>query len=246
MSSSAPARRRGRLRRVTTHCDRRNALSNFNSPRPGPRRLRSTLIGSCVIAAAVSGCAGAPGASPAVRSTPAARGFSSAVHASAKAGLGASFNATDASGGTYRVRLDLIIDPATAAGRPVTLKHGRRLVGVVFTIDAISGRLRHEDAGRLATVVGSDGKTYRPGDSSIAGYAASGTASSASPGGPARRAPLPFRCPAGSRCPRCGGRPRRDPGPRSPGPWDKHPRLRPRCRGTSQAAAYSIMSIGIA
>ena len=146
-------------------------MSNFNSPRPGPRRLRSTLIGSCVIVAAVSGCAGAPGASPAIRSTPAARGFSSAVHASAKAGLGASFNATDASGGTYRVRLDLIIDPATAAGRPVTLKHGRRLVGVVFTIDAISGRLRHEDAGRLATVVGSDGKTYRPGDSSIAGYA---------------------------------------------------------------------------
>jgi hypothetical protein len=149
-------------------------LSNFKSPRPGPRRLRSPLIGSCVIAAAVSGCAGAPGASPAIRSTPAARGFSSAVHASAKAGLGASFNATDASGGTYRVRLDLIIDPATAAGRPVTLKHGRRLVGVVFTIDAISGRLRHEDAGRLATVVGSDGKTYTPGDSSIAGYAGLG------------------------------------------------------------------------
>lgn len=146
-------------------------MSNFKSPRPRPRRLRSTLIGSCVIAAAVSGCAGAPGASPAIRSTPAARGFSSAVHASAKAGLGASFNATDASGGTYRVRLDLIIDPATAAGRTVTLKHGRRLVGVVFTIDAISGRLRHEDAGRLATVVGSDGKTYTPGDNSIAGYA---------------------------------------------------------------------------
>ena len=146
-------------------------MSNFKPPQPGFRRARSTLIGSCAIAAAVSGCAGAPSTSPAIRSTPAARGFSSSVHASAKAGLGASFNATDASGGTYRVRLDLIIDPATAVGRSTTLKHGRRLVGVVFTIDAISGRLRHEDAGSLATVVGSDGKTYTPGDSSIAGYA---------------------------------------------------------------------------
>jgi hypothetical protein len=93
------------------------------------------------------------------------------VHASAKAGLGASFNATDASGGTYRVRLDLIIDPARAVGRSTALKHGMRLVGVVFTIKAISGRLRHEDAGKLATVVGSDGKAYTPGRSSVAGYA---------------------------------------------------------------------------
>ena len=222
-------------------------MSNFRSPRPGPRRLRSTLIGSCVIAAAVSGCAGAPGTSPAIRSTPAARGFSSAVHASATAGLGASFNATDASGGTYRVRLDLIIDPATAAGRPVTLKHGRRLVGVVFTIDAISGRLRHEDAGRLATVVGSDGKTYTPGDSSIAGYAGLQEP-------PAQHRPGGQH--DGRRCRSDAGRGHgvhgavvgraAIPAPRSPGPWDKHPRLRPRCRGTSQAAAYSIMSIGIA
>jgi hypothetical protein len=93
------------------------------------------------------------------------------VHGSAKAGLGASFNARDASGHTYRVRLDLIIDPARAAGRSTALKHGTRLVGVVFTINAVSGRLRHEDAGKRATVVGSDGRTYTPGDISIADYA---------------------------------------------------------------------------
>jgi len=132
--------------------------------------VRSTLIGSCVIAAAVPGCAGAPSAPPGIRGTPTARGFSSAAHTSAKAGLGASFDAKDGSGGTYRVRLDLIIDPAKAAGRSTTPKHGTRLVGVVFTIKAISGRLRHEDAGKLAAVVGSNGKTYTPAHSSIAGY----------------------------------------------------------------------------
>jgi hypothetical protein len=69
------------------------------------------------------------------------------------------------------VRLDLIIDPAKAAGRSAAPRHGMRLVGVVFTIQATSGRLRHEFAGQLATVVGSDGKTYTPGGSSIAGFA---------------------------------------------------------------------------
>jgi hypothetical protein len=146
-------------------------LSDEESSRWAARRVGSTLIGSCIIAAAVSGCSGAPSTPLGVRSTPTTRGFSSAVHASAKAGLGASFDARDGSGDTYRVRLDLIVDPAQAAGRSTTPKHGTRLVGLLFTIKAISGRLRHEDAGRLAAVVGSNGKTYRPGDSSIAGYA---------------------------------------------------------------------------
>jgi hypothetical protein len=145
-------------------------LSDDQSSRPAARRVRATLIGSCVIAAAVSGCSGAPSTPAGIRGTATARGFSSAVHASATAGLGASFDTRDGSGATYRVRLDLIVDPATAAGR-FAPKHGTRLVGVVFTITAISGRLRRGNAGQLATVVGSNGKTYVPGDSPIAGYA---------------------------------------------------------------------------
>jgi hypothetical protein len=146
-------------------------LSDDRSSRPAPRRVRATLIGSCVIAAAVSGCSGAPSTPAGIRGTATARGFSSAVHASATAGLGASFDTRDGRGTTYRVRLDLIVDPATAAGRSAAPRHGTRLVGVVFTIKAISGRLRREHAGQLATVVGSNGKTYVPGDSPIAGYA---------------------------------------------------------------------------
>ncbi len=158
------------------------------------------------------------------------------MHASAKAGLGASFNATDASGGTYRVRLDLIIDPATAAGRSATLKHGRRLVGVVFTIDAISGRLRHEDAGSLATVVGSDGKTYTPGDSSIAGYAGLRNRHLNIAQGASATGAVAVQMPAGVTVSTVRWSAGRDPAPRSPGPWDRHPRLHPRCRSTSQAA----------
>jgi hypothetical protein len=146
-------------------------LSDSKCSRPAARRVRATLIGSCVIAAAVSGCSGAPSTPGAIRGTATARGFSSAVHASATAGLGASFDTRDGSGGTYRVRLDLIVDPAKAAGRSAAPRRGTRLVGVVFTIKAISGRLRHEDAGQLATVVGSNGKTYVPGNSPVAGYA---------------------------------------------------------------------------
>jgi len=145
-------------------------LSDDQSSRPTARGVRATLIGSCVIAAAVSGCSGAPSTPAGIRGTATARGFSSAVHASATAGLGASFDTRDGSGATYRVRLDLIVDPAKAAGRSAP-KHGTRLVGVVFTITAISGRLRRGNAGQLATVVGSNGKTYVPGDSPIAGYA---------------------------------------------------------------------------
>ena len=146
-------------------------MSDDRSSRPAPGRLRATLIGSCVIAAAVSGCSGAPSTPAGIRGTATARGFSSAVHASATAGLGASFDTRDGRGTTYRVRLDLIVDPATAAGRSAAPRHGTRLVGIVFTIKAISGRLRRDNAGRLATVVGSNGKTYVPGDSPVAGYA---------------------------------------------------------------------------
>jgi hypothetical protein len=146
-------------------------LSDYRSSRPAARRVRATLIGSCIIAAAISACGGAPSTPAGIRGTATARGFSSAVHAPATAGLGASFDTRDGRGTTYRVRLDLIVDPATAAGRSAAPGHGTRLVGVVFTIKAISGRLRREHAGRLATVVGSNGKTYVPGDSPIAGYA---------------------------------------------------------------------------
>jgi hypothetical protein len=146
-------------------------LRDNTSSRPAARRVRATLIGSCAIAAAVSGCSSAPGTPADIRGTATARGFSSAVHASATAGLGASFDTRDGSSATYRVRLDLVIDPAKAAGRSAGPKHGTRLVGVVFTIKAISGRLRHDDAGQLASVVGSNGKTYVPVESPIAGYA---------------------------------------------------------------------------
>jgi hypothetical protein len=86
-------------------------------------------------------------------------------------GVGASFAAGDGRGHTYQMRLDLIMDPVQGAARSAAPRHGMRLVGVVFTVKAISGSPRNLRAARDAVIVGSDGKTYRPGTGSIPGYA---------------------------------------------------------------------------
>ena len=78
--------------------------------------------------------------------TPQANGSPSATHTSAPAGLGAYFDVKDASGDTYRVKLDKIIDPAQGADQFTTPDHGMQFVGVVFTIKAISGSPEDEDA----------------------------------------------------------------------------------------------------
>jgi hypothetical protein len=84
-------------------------------------------------------------------------------------GVGATFAARTGHG-TYHVRLDLIIDPAQAAGQSAAPRHGTRLIGAVFTVAVLRGSLRNANAPRDAAVVASDGKTYRPVASPIAGY----------------------------------------------------------------------------
>jgi hypothetical protein len=143
-------------------------------PRGKGHRVRNTVVGVLgvlviviVILVVTSGRGGAPtGASGAGRTSQAQRRPAPPVR-----GVGASFAAKDGSGGTYRVRLDLILDPAQAADRSTTLKHRTRLVGVVFTIKAVSGTVRAGNALRDAVVVASNGHTYTPVTSPIAGYA---------------------------------------------------------------------------
>jgi hypothetical protein len=65
---------------------------------------------------------------------------------------------------------DKIIDPAQGADQFTTPNHGMRFVGVVFTIKAISGSPKDEDANNDAAVVGSNGQTYTSDVNSIAGY----------------------------------------------------------------------------
>ena len=122
-----------------------------------------------VISVATSGGSGVS-TTPSDNGTPQANGSPSATRASASAGIGAFFDVQDGSGDTYRVRLDKIIDPAQGADQFTTPNHGMRFVGVVFTIKAISGSPKDEDADNDAAVVGSNGQTYTSDVSSIAGY----------------------------------------------------------------------------
>jgi hypothetical protein len=145
-------------------------------PRRKSHRVRHTVVGVLgvlviviVILVATSGGGGAPTRASGTGGT--SQGRPSARPAPPVRGVGASFTAKDGSGGAYRVRLDLILDPAPAAGRSTTLKHRTRLVGVVFTIKAVSGAVRAGNARRDAVVVASNGHTYTPVTSPIAGYA---------------------------------------------------------------------------
>lgn len=135
--------------------------------------LRNTLLVvlglAAIVAVIVVATSGGGTAAPSGTSaTLQAGGRTPARHAPAN-GVGATF-AARAGHGTYHVRLDLVIDPAPAADQSAAPRRGTRLVGVVFTVGMLRGSLRNASARRAAAVVGSDGKTYPPVASPIAGY----------------------------------------------------------------------------
>ncbi len=150
-----------------------------DSPPPRERRhgVRNTVLGLLgvlviivVIMVAASG-GGGGSASPSASGAPRVHGSLPSRKASPATGIGSSLAAKTGSGGTYRVRLALILDPAQPAGRPAAPQHGVRLIGVVLTVKAVRGALRRVNARRDVTVVGSNGRTYTPVASPIAGYA---------------------------------------------------------------------------
>ena len=173
-------------------------------PRERRHQVRNIILGAfgvlgviviVIVVAASGGGGGSP--APAASGTPRAPGSLPSGHARPATGIGTSFAAKTGSGGTYRVRLDLILDPAQPAGPPATRQHGVRLIGVVLTVKAVHGALRGVNAYRDAAVVGSNGRTYRPAAGPIAGYAGfrHGRVSVAQ-GGSATGA-VTFRLPAG-------------------------------------------------
>lgn len=146
-----------------------------STPPPQRRHLvRNTVVGMLgvlviviVIAVAASG-GGGGSAAPSGSGTPRVHG---SLPAHPATGVGTSFPAKTGSGGTYLVRLDLILDPAQPAGRPATRQHGARLIGVVLTVKAVRGALQGVTAHREVAIVGSNGRTYSPVPAPIAGYA---------------------------------------------------------------------------
>jgi hypothetical protein len=94
-----------------------------------------------------------------------------ATHKPAVAQIGSYFDVGDGSGDTYRVTLVKIIDPARrGADEFSTPDNGKRFVGVVFKIKALSGSPKDEDANTDAVIVGSNGQTYNFDIGNIAGY----------------------------------------------------------------------------
>lgn len=93
-----------------------------------------------------------------------------AAHKPAVARVGSYFDVGDGSGDTYRVTLVKVISPARGADEFSTPDNGKRFVGAVFKIKALSGSPKDEDANTDAVIVGSNGQTYTFDIDDIAGY----------------------------------------------------------------------------
>jgi hypothetical protein len=84
--------------------------------------------------------------------------------------VGAQFDLQDGKGDTYRVALVKVIDPARGADQFSSPDSGKRFVGLVFKIKALTGSPQNEDANNDAVLVGGNGQNYPADFDGIAGY----------------------------------------------------------------------------
>jgi hypothetical protein len=85
--------------------------------------------------------------------------------------IGSYFDLRDDRGNVYRLTLVKVIDPAQPASQFNSPDSGERLVGVVFSIKALTGSPQDEDANNDAVLVGGNGQHYQADFDTIAGYA---------------------------------------------------------------------------
>jgi hypothetical protein len=85
--------------------------------------------------------------------------------------IGSSFDLKDGSGNVYRVTLVKVIDPARPANQFNSADSGKRLVGAIFAIKAVTGSPQDEDANNDAVLVGGNGQHDEAGFYAIVGYA---------------------------------------------------------------------------
>jgi len=74
--------------------------------------------------------------------------------------VGSPFDLRDGHGNTYRVTMVKVIDPARGADQSSSPDTGKRFVGLVFRIRALTGSPQNEDADSDAVLVGGNGQTY--------------------------------------------------------------------------------------
>ena len=146
-------------------------------PRP-PRRIRrprflSAIItlGVIIVLGVVVGNVSRSHESVSVSVTPFPSGASaSAGHQEPPGKVGSSFELKDGSGNVYRVTLAEVIDPANGENQFSVPGVGKRFVGLVFRVKALTGSPKDEDANNDAVVIGGNGQNYSADFDGIAGY----------------------------------------------------------------------------
>ena len=94
----------------------------------------------------------------------------SAGHQEPPGKIGSSFELKDGSGNLYRVTLAKVIDPAKGENQFTVPDSGKRFVGLVFRVKALTGSPQDEDANNDAVVIGGNGQNYSADFDGIAGY----------------------------------------------------------------------------
>ena len=146
-------------------------------PRPPRFRRRPRFLGAIItlgviiVLGVVVGNLGKSHQNVSVSVTPFPSGISaSAGHQEPPGRIGSSFELKDGSGNLYRVTLTKVIDPAQGENQFTVPDAGKRFVGLVFRVMAVTGSPRDEDANNDAVVIGSNGQTYSADFDGIAGY----------------------------------------------------------------------------
>jgi len=137
-----------------------------------PRFLGAIItLGVIIVLGVVVGNLGKSHENVSVSVTPFPSGTSaSAGHQEPPGRIGSSFELRDGSGNLYRVTLTKVIDPATGENQFTVPDAGKRFVGLVFRVKALTGSPRDEDANNDAVVIGSNGQNYSADFAGIAGY----------------------------------------------------------------------------
>ena len=135
------------------------------------RRFRGTLIALGLLVV-LSGVIRAVANHNAVSNTasPSASGGLATGRQAPPGKVGSWFDLKDSSGDIYRVTLVTVIDPAQGADQFSLPDTGKRFVGLVFRIKALTGSPQNEDANDDAVLVAGNGQTYPADFDDIAGY----------------------------------------------------------------------------
>ena len=141
-------------------------------PRRRPRFLGAIItLGVIIVLGAVIGNISRSHESASVSVTPFPSGASaSAGHQEPPGKVGSSFELKDGSGDLYQVILAKVIDPAKGENQFAAPDAGKRFVGLVFRVKALTGSPKDEDANNNAVVIGSNGQNYSANFDGIAGY----------------------------------------------------------------------------